>query len=352
MNTLPYLTTNRRVPYKFYFFVVFALALSMIFYEYPEALDIIRYYENAKYAAQEYSSVVDYISHLISSQIDFIYSSSLYLAEKNGLHMDIITILYMSIYYIAIFEVLRIKFQNIKIPGYILIYVAMFAPFMWVQSISRNLAAIAFFYLAVNSFLTGKMLKGLLWLIVSMFTHISMLMYLPVMLGAFILKGVSINNKLLYLSIFTAIAFSYVVPSQLLGIISLIMDADETRYGLAYGNLETIGTLTTSTIGYGDKLPIIACWAFSVLLLFWNKSKDFMYWMLYLLTIMLSFFIMSSLMFTNRVIMLMPLFVAYNAYMVFCEGTIKHKKMLSIVSLIGCIVVILHFYSYRTVFSL
>ena len=63
MNTLPYLTKNRQVPYKFYFLVVFALALSMIFYVFPEELDIIRYYEHAIYAAHEYVSVVDYASN-------------------------------------------------------------------------------------------------------------------------------------------------------------------------------------------------------------------------------------------------------------------------------------------------
>lgn len=352
MNTLPYLTKNRQVPYKFYFLVVFALALSMIFYVFPEELDIIRYYEHAIYAAHEYGSVVDYASNLISNQIDFIYSSSLYLAEKNGLHMNIVTILYMSIYYISIFEVLRKGFPYFKIPEYILFYVVMFAPFIWVQSISRNLAAIAVFYLAINSFLDGKILKGLLWMIASMFTHISMLMYLPVVFGAFILKGRNINNKFIYLSILGALVFSYIVPSQLLGIISIIMDGDETRYGAVYGSLEAQGALMTSSIGYGDKLPIVICLAYSILLLFLNKKKDFMYWMLYFLTIMLSFFILSSLMFTNRVIMFMPLFVAYNAYKAYLEGSTQRKKILNIISIIGCIVVCLHFYSYRTHFSL
>lgn len=351
MNTLPFLTKECGVPYKFYFWVVFALTMSMVFYVFPEELDIIRYYEGATYAANEYVSVKDYASHLIGSQIDFIYSSSLYLAEKNGIPMNIITIFYMSLYYIAIFEILRKLFPYFKIPGYVLFYVIMFAPFIWVQSISRNLAAIAFFYVAINSFVDKKNLKAVFWLSVSIFTHISMLMYLPALAIAFFLKNKNINNKFIYSSIFIAIILSYVVPAQLLNLISIVMDGSESRYGAVYGNIEVQGALMTNSIGYGDKLPIVSCFAFSVLLLFLNKNKDFMYWMLYILTLMLSFFILSSLMFTNRVIMLMPMFVAYNAYRIECEGSLNRKKVLNIASLIGCFVVFLHFYSYRTHFS-
>ena len=352
MYTLPYLAKHRRAPYRFYFLVVFLLSILMITYVFPDELDIIRYYENAKYAAREYSHLLDYSLYLINTQFDFIYGSSLYVAEKIGLHLNFVTIFYMSLYYIAIFEILRKNFSYLKIPVYVFLYVTLFAPFIWVQSISRNLAAIAFFYLAINYILDGRFIKSILWLIMSMFTHISMLMYFPVVLIALFIKGRNINNKFIYLSVVAALLFSYIVPSQLIGIISIIMDSDETRYGAEYGSLEAQGALMADSIGYGDKVPIVVCLAFAVLLLFLNTRKDFMYWMLYCLTIMLSFFVLSSLMFTNRIIMLMPLFIAYNAYKVFSDGSLRGKKMLSIASLIGCTAVFLHFYAYRTHFSL
>ena len=352
MYTLPFLAKHRRAPYRFYCLVVCLLSLMMITYVFPEELDIIRYYENTKYAVREYSHLLDYSLYLTSTQIDFIYGSSLYLAEKIGLHLNFVTIFYLSLYYIAIFEILRKNFPYLKIPIYVFLYVTLFAPFIWVQSISRNLAAIAFFYLAINNILDGKFIKSLLWMLVSMFTHISMLMYFPVVLVALFIKGRNISNNFIYLSVIAALAFSYIVPSQLLGIISIIMDNDETRYGAEYGNMEAQGAILTDTIGYGDKFPIVVCLGFAVLLLFLNKRKDFMYWMLYCLTIMLSFFVLSSLMFTNRVIMLMPLFIAYNAYKVFSDGTLRGRKVLSVASLIGCIAVFLHFYAYRTHFSL
>lgn len=352
MNALPFLGKSNRIPYKFYFWVVFILMLSMVTYVFPEELDIIRYYENATLALRNFPSIFDYATNLFETQIDFIYSSSLYLAGKNGIHMNVVTIFYMSLYYIAIFEVLRKHFPNIKISGAILFYVTMFAPFIWVQSIARNLAAIAFFYIFISCLLDGKNKKAVFWLIVSMFTHISMLMYLPVILVSFLLKRLELNNKFINLSIVAALILSYIVPSQLLNFISIVMEGDETRYGAVYGALETQGALMSSSIGYGDKIPIVFCLVYSVLLLFLRKSKDFMYWMLYVLSLMLSFFILSSLMFTNRVIMLMTLFVAYNAYKVVCEGKSDSKKKLYLASLIGCVVVFLHFYSYRTYFSL
>lgn len=352
MNALPFLSKNNRTPYRFYFWVVFVLTLSMVTYVFPEELDITRYYENATLALQNFPNVIDYATNLFETQIDFIYSSSLYLAGKNGIHMNVVTIFYMSLYYIAIFEVLRKHFFNIRISGAIFFYVAMFAPFIWVQSIARNFAAIAFFYVFINCLLDGKNIKAVFWLIVSVFTHISMLMYLPVILVSFLLNRLDFNKKIIYLSIVAALVFSYIVPSQLLNLMSIVMEGDETRYGAVYGSLETQGALMSNSIGYGDKIPIVFCLIYSVLLLFLRQNKDFMYWMLYVLTLMLSFFILSSLMFTNRVIMLMTLFIAYNAYSVISEGKYDSKKKLYLASIIGCVVVLLHFYSYRTHFSL
>lgn len=352
INTLPFLDNKRRVPYKFYFWIIFVLSLSMMFYVFPEELDITRYYENATLALYNYANIIDYATNLFENQIDFIYNSSLFLAGKSGIHMNVVTIFYMSLYYICVFEIIRKHFPNLRTPGCVLFYVVMFAPFIWVQSIARNLAAISFFYVFISCFLNGKYIKAVFWLIVSVFTHISMLMYLPVIFVSFLLNRLDLNNKFIYLSIIAALVLSYIVPSQLLNLISIVMEGDETRYGAVYGAMETQGALMSSTIGYGDKMPIVFCLAYSVLLLFLRKSKDFMYWMLYVLSLMLSFFILSSLMFTNRVIMLMPLFVAYNAYKVVCEGKSDSKKKLYLASLIGCVVVFLHFYSYRTHFSL
>ena len=352
MRLLPSLTKDKRIPYKFYFIVVLALILSMLLYVFPEDLDIIRYYESAEQAVTEYNDVIDFSKFWMEDHVDFMYPASLFIALKLGLPMDVITIFYMALYYIAIFEIIRKRFPYVRIPGCILFYVAMFAPFIWVQSISRNLAAIAFLYVAMNYMADGKSkVKVVFWLIASLFTHISMVMYIPAIIVALLIENREVNNKLIYFSIIVTLGISYIVPSQLLNLISSVLSGSDSRYAASYGAMETQGVLMAESIGYGDKLPIMFCFLYSIILLFLNKSKDFMYWMLYMLTLMLSFFILSSLMFTNRVIMLMPLFVAYNAYKVMTEGTIKSRKMLSLVSFVGCIVVFLHFYAYRMYFS-
>lgn len=324
----------------------------MALYNFPEELDIIRYYEGAEQAILEFKSVLDYAEFWFESHIDFIYPSSLYLALKIGMPLNVITIFYMSLYYITIFEIIRKHFPYFKVQGYVFLYVAMFAPFMWIQSISRNLAAIAFFYVAIKSLLNNEKLKSILWLIVSVFTHVSMLMYIPVIPIAMYLRSRNISNKLVIFGVLTTLVFSFYAPSQLLSIISMVLEGGDSRYALAYGDIEAQGALMNANIGYGDKLPIVVCFIFSIVLLLLNKTKDFMYWMLYVLTLMLSFFILSSLMFTNRVIMLMALFVAYNTYKVMNEGDKLSKQIVSFFAFIGSFIVLLHFYAYRPYYSL
>ena len=352
MNTLPSSKKKTSMPYKFYLLVVFILTLSMVFYVFPDSLDITRYYEMAETAVWQYGSVIDYAEYWYETHFDFIYPASLFLAVKMGLSMDIITVLYMSLYYICVFEILRKNFPNLRIPGYILLYGIMFAPFIWIQSISRNLASIAFFYLAVSFILEGKKFKSVACLIISLFTHVSILMYIPLIFIAYFLEKRDVNNKLIGLSIIVALVFSFLAPSQLLDLISFVLDGSDMRYADDYGQLQAQGALQNSYIGYGDKLPIVFCLLYSVLLLFINNRKDFMYWMLYILTLMLAFFVFSSLMFTNRVIMLMTLFVVFNAYNVIRYGSTNKIKILKTFSIIGCFVVLMHFYAYRMYFSI
>ena len=351
MNTLPNLIMRKRVPYKFYIFVVLTLSLSMAFYVFPEALDITRYYEMAEDGVSQFSGVVEYAEYWFEMHLDFIYGSSLFLLLKMGLPLNIATIFYLSLYYICVFEILRRHFPNLNIAWYILFYVAMYAPFIWVQSISRNLAAISFFYLAMLFLLDGKKVKFLFCLFLSIFTHISMVMYVPIIFVAYFLEKRDINEKIIGFSIVFTLILSFISPSQLLNLLSFLLEGSDMRYAASYSNIQAQGALQDPNIGYGDKLPIVFCLFYAILLLFINKRKDLMYWMLYVLTLMLSFFVFSSLMFTNRVIMLMTLFVAYNAYNVMRYGTLRYRNIIKISSLVGCLIVFLHFYSYRTSFA-
>lgn len=348
------ITHNRyreAVPYGFYMVLIIVLYFSMITSVFMEALDISRYYEAAEIAVCKYSSI-QYLDFLFKTNVDFIYSMSLFFAQKNGLSLNIVTTFYLSLYYICCCELIRTEFGLKKIPNIILLYILLCAPFIWVQSISRNLAAIAFYYLAIIFFRKDRAKVGAFFMIVSVLTHFSMIVYVLVGFAAFGLgrKLVSLNNNKMRILFFVSIILAIIFPNVLVLIMRLIASTLSLRYFL-YADVVSSSIWSIKSIGYGDKIPIACVWIYSICLILMNKRYNFYYWGLFILVVMLSFSIFSSLMLTNRIIMIMPLFVAANVCDIL-KAFPQKIMMISMLSIVGMICVILNFYSYRTAFAL
>jgi len=351
MNMYISLSTKKKRT-KLYCFIFFSVLLSFVFSTFNEELDLLRYYEAAIDDYKEYNNWVTYLKVLIERDFDFIYSLSLYFALQLGLPMNLVSICYVSLYYIAISEVLRRHFPGLKVVWYVFFFVLMCAPFIWVREISRNLAAFSFFYLAIIYYLEHRYKSMLCWIIVSVFTHISMIMYVPLILGAHVFRKFTITNTAITLIIIVMLVISYYMPSYLLDLLALVMDGRGTsRYSL-YASLETHGALSSPNIGYGDKFPMAYIYIYSIVLLIRNKDHDFMYWMLLFLTIMLSFFLLSNMMFTNRVIMVMPIFVAWNTYSILRSKKLFDQFIIKKMSVLGILLVLAHLYSYRDTFTI
>ena len=88
------------------------------------------------------------------------------------------------------------------------------------------------------------------------------------------LDTVNINNKLLGVGVLAALVLSYIAPSQILNLLSFVLEGGDMRYADAYGSMEAQGALQNSNIGYGDKLPIVFCLFFAVILLFFHVFSN------------------------------------------------------------------------------
>lgn len=351
MNQSLSLEYREKPPYRFYFFLVLLLYASMHFYVFPDALDITRYYDSVKDDVLHYHNILDYIESQISIHIDCIYSSSLYLANRAGIPLNLVTTLYLSIYYIVICELLRRNYGLKRIRGIILFYILMSAPFIWVQEISRNLAAIAFMYCSFFQFNKNNKTIAVLFVIGAVFTHFSLVIFVLLYMIAFFMQQVNLNRKIVILFFLAILIIGYISPSYLVNLTVVVAENSDNHYA-AYASIENALPLFTTSIGYGDKIPMVYVYLFSLYLVLKNKKHDFYYWGLFVLTAGLSFALSTSLMLTNRIIMQMPLFIGWSICAILQQEGRKEYIRLYILSAIGTVCVLAHFWSYRLIFSI
>lgn len=331
--------------YLYYVWFILTIILLMSLYTFPEALDIGRYYEDALTYSKIYT-LPQYFEKTIDGNVDFIYSCTLFIFAQLGLPLNIVTILFLSLYYISLCEIIRIS-EPAKVQGIILIVILLYCPFIWIQSISRNAAAIGIYYFAILQFVKKRPILGILFFIISVFTHFSMVMWIIITIIAFCIRRFHLR-KFTIISILVAITIlAYIVPNYLFDIMSLVIGDSESRY-VSYAVVSNVSSPLQSTdIGYGEKIPMLYCIGFSIYLLIVNQKQNFYYWMLFLLTIFLLFAIFSSMMFTNRTIMIMPLYVGCNVCSIINMKNPKIIMQLFMLSIIGCGCIFLHFWSRR-----
>ena len=103
-----------------------------------------------------------------------------------------------------------------------------------------------------------------------------------------------------------------------------------------------------SSLGIGDKIPILFIYIFLFYLLVKDSREDWTYWMLYVCWGLLAFFIWSDMMMTNRIIMLSVPFVGISFYHLLNSKGYKNK--LQLVSSLGVLIALGSLYTYRAVF--
>lgn len=343
------MTYGRKQNYlPLYFTIIFLVWMSMVFYTFPEALDIVHYYDYTEMHSLHYNSVNEYIEFELSSHIDFIYLSLLFLCHTWNLSPDIVTIFYISLYYISICAITH-KIQKRSIPGIIIFFVLLCAPYCWVQSISRNLAAIATVYLAIYQFLCGRKIWGLILSIAAIFTHFSIIMLILICITSYFLRSFKIHRKIIYLIFISSIILSFLAPSIFLDFIIHFADNSDNHYN-AYATLESQAFLLNPYLGLGDKIPMLYLYLSSVYFLLINKKQDFSFWVLLILCSLLGFAFFTSTMFVQRIAMMMPLFVAGNVCSIYSQSHI-YRRQLYVLSAIGSLFILWNFWAYRLNFQ-
>ena len=343
------LRRNKRNNYSYYsmwivfFFIMWYMAAMC---EDNAALDLGRYYYEAIALK---SSSVRYIIELKSTRgIDFIYYVILHLGVNSSIPLNIITAFFITLYYAAIVGCIRFFYRG-RMEWYVMAAVLFLTPITWVITISRNLAAIAFLYIGLIMFYKNKRLWACLFCIAGIFTHFSVLMYVVLFAASYLLKNLRLKNGTIAVIFIGAVVISFLIPGSLFDIMRYFIEGGETVYATTYveGGRVLSDFSSWNNIGLGDKASILYSLVFSPFLLINNRKQGLEFWMLFLLTVIMLFFSRSSLMFTNRCMMVMPMFWAINSAQIYKDSSSGTRVTLQNLCLIAIFLIFWHVYSYR-----
>lgn len=341
-------TQLQKTPYVFYAIIIMLLSVAMSHYTFPDALDIIHYYEASERHAIDYPNLVEYIAYEFELHIDFIYLTLLYLCSKFGISHNVVTVFYLGIYYISIYSIMR-KYESVRIRGLILFVALLSAPFCWVQSISRNLAAIATVYLAIYQFMAGRKTLGIILSIAAFFTHFSILIMLSIVLVSYYMQKIKIRKRTILYMLLAFMSIAAIAGTYFIEFVKYIADLRDNHYSV-YSDLEASAFITNPYLGLGDKLPLLFFFCFSIYLIIINRSHDFFFWGLLFLTTLLGFSMFTSTMFVQRFMMMMPLFIACNICSVYSKRG-HYRVILYCLSIIGSLMILWNFWAYRLNFA-
>lgn len=331
-------------------FIFIVTYVVMAMFTFPPALDITRYYETAYIDANSYSSIFQYAKYQYETHVDFVYFTSLYAAAKIGLDLNIVTSFYISLFYYFIIHGTLDKHPSNNLGGFVLLNILFFSPIIWVIEISRTLSAAAFLFGGLFYFNKKRYFVASILLACSIFSHISFLIFVALMFLAYVLKEIKIKKWIIYSLILSSAVLAFISPDYLILLLNSAAENTDSHYSI-YASYSSSLPLLDPNIGYGDKLPIVYCLIYSIILVIRSKIINFEFWMLLILTILLSFAGMSSLMLTNRIIMIMPFFVGSIVSTLLSTGNSKDVIIVKILSILGILITVAHIWAYRPSFG-
>lgn len=310
------------------------------------SFDLQRYYQMAEINV-ETRDLSGVIEESREHNVDFLYYVILYTALSIGIPLNLVTVTIVSLYFFLIISCFK-EIWGGKIDGWILFVILFATPTCWVVSISRNLTAIMFLYIAVKAYYHKRWLFVLLFSVLAVFTHFSVLMFLAVLVTSFFLRKMRIKKEMLLFVIMAFLVAGVIFPAYVQNLFfDLIVDQD-IRYS-NYSTRNDFGMLRQS-LNYAVQLPTLLALSFSILLLFLNKKQGFEFWALFILTVMLSAFVLSSWTLTNRCMMILPMFWGLNVALIYKNSYVKKNKTLRIFSFIGVIIILLGIYGMRNIY--
>lgn len=311
-----------------------------------EALDVGRYYEMAIENAHVYNNIVFFIKDQIDANVDFIYQTFLYIAAEIGLPFQIITLCFFIVYYLASYLIVQTYCCPKSKMLCIIVYALLFSPIIWILTISRNVAALGLFFIGMLYYLKHKPVSSFFWILLSIFTHVSMMIYAVVFLVSIYITKSKINLMQRRVLLLILVIVGYVAPSLIIDYLSPYISSLNMRYS-NYADMAIISPIKATNLSwFGDKLIILFSWLVSIFCSYYDSRNDALFWTLYLSTCLLSMFIWSNVMMTNRLMMFMTPLVGISLCYVY-----KAKKgLVTIISILGIMLAMGSLYAYRGMF--
>lgn len=315
-----------------------------------DALDLGRYYLSLEEKAQTSSIVEIFTMRMFgSNKYDFIYHIILFISVRLSIPLNLVT---TSIIFIYFYSICYIMFRlcDKKIDLSVILIALLTTPLTWTVAISRSLTSIMFFTIALICFLKKKQALGVIFLVVTVFTHFSSILYLIIFFVAILFKDKKIKPPVVLAVLIISLVLSFAIPVSIREFMNLFLaeESGYTHYFLDSGYFFFLA----ESIHYGDKLPVFYALIYSVLLLFYNKKQGYSFWVLFLTTIMIFFFLNFGVMFVNRMMLLMPLVWGLNIALIYRNSSMNSISSLKLVSLMGFAPIVLHFYAYRETYFL
>lgn len=298
---------------EYIFFILF-FSIFLVLFNFPDALDIGRYYNYAETAAKNFPKFTLFFDFCVERNVDVVYHSILYFFYRNGIHPHIATLFFLSLFFIIALATIKKKYGELAtLCNPVCIFALFTTPFIWLTSISRNTAAVAFFYLSIYFIYERKIFWAIVFTIVSVYTHISMPLYIVLLIIAFFLKQSKLACRISIPLLFTlyTIAIFGSFGNNFFSNAILFLNLGDTRY-IYYLDQINESFFLNSHFSIFEKIPIIYTTLVSSILLCINKEKDWMYWYLYLLSIFLFFSEATNTMLTQRALIILPFFITWN----------------------------------------
>ncbi len=347
-----------------YVVALISAIIGFFFVSSPE-LDLIRYYEYVE-TFDTKTPILDFILDNFHNNLDFIYYLAFFIIKNIGLNKEIVTALFMGLFYGQIIYFLILSEKIFKVKSKInLVLIEAFAIFsvtpIYTLTISRNAAALSIFFTGLCFLIQGKNIKTTLFFIFSMFTHVVMIVYLLLFvifynLNITILFGRKNRNILLIVMTFIGLKSKQWIDVFFEYFLTLPIFTKFTRYGEYFEKDELTGlnknNIITDSLSYTDTIPIFYnAMILLIGLMIIKKYNHKIIWTAYFFYIFLVISLGFSTMWTERIIMLLMPFQGVVALAVLSENNNNKNfifiyKTLITFSVIMCF---LNLYSYREV---
>ena len=347
--TLRYMVHNTRLTSKTTLFLQYAVLFFLVYWtsvgvSQYDALDLARNIENTEFYHDTYS-VNEMILQLQGTKIDFIYFLINYLAIEYSIPLLLVTSITVFLYYILVISIMR-EVYNGRYSSFIILAILFTTPMTWVVAISRNLMGLMFLYASIKFIYRKKWIWATFFIIVSLLTHFGgVIIFLVLFIPAIILRNWRVEKPLLCLLLFFVTVLGFVLPNSFMKVLNFFLSDSGFSH---YSNQQMVFFLTAR--GYGDTIPVVFAYIYSICLLLLNKKQGVAFWILFMLTFFLALSMNVEYNYIYRCMMCMPLFWGINAAAIMSFGSKKDKHSLYLLSLTALIPILLHLYAYRPIY--